>query len=96
MDKDTFRNHQPVSNLNIVSKVSEKAVASQIKLIHSRLTAITSWHTRTIIPWKPLFSLSRNKFLLLWKGKIVQLLNMLLDLLVPFDTIDLDLNIQLE
>ena len=32
LDKDTFKNYRPVSNLNFLSKVTEKAVASQIKL----------------------------------------------------------------
>ena len=31
LDKDTFKNYRPVSNLNFLSKVTEKAVASQIK-----------------------------------------------------------------
>ena len=32
LDKDTFKNYRPVSNLNFLSKVTEKALPPQIKL----------------------------------------------------------------
>ena len=72
LEKDNFKNYRPVSNLNFLSKITEKAVASQIKLHTQQFDLDTRFQSRTrpTIPQKSLFSLSRMTFSLLWKKKI--------------------------
>ena len=80
LDTDNFKNFRhAVSNLKFLSKVTEKAVASQIKLhirqfdIDNRYQSAYKAHHST----KPLFSLSRMTFSLIWNWKIVQLVRSL-------------------
>ena len=91
LDKDSFKNYHPVSNLNFLSKVTVKAVASQIKLqilpvdliINNRFQLVyKAYHSMKTI----LLTVQNDMFLAMEKKDCTALT--VLDLSAAIDTID--------
>ena len=89
LPKNEFKNYRPVSNLNFISKLLEKVVASQIKshmaqfsLDNSFQSAYKSFHSTETA----LLSVQNDIYMAMEKGQVTALT--LLDLSAAFDTID--------
>ena len=89
LPKNDFKNYRPVSNLNFLSKLTEKAVASQIKshietfnLDNPFQSAYKAFHSTETA----LLSVQNDIFSAMERGKVTALT--LLDLSAAFDTID--------
>ncbi len=89
LPKNEFKNYRPVSNLNFISKIMEKVVASQIKSHVDRFgldnefqSAYKSFHSTETA----LLSVQNDIYEAMGKGEVTALT--LLDLSAAFDTID--------
>ena len=89
LDKNNFKNYRPVSNLNFLSKLTEKAVANQIKahintfkLDNPFQSAYKAFHSTETA----LLSVQNDIYAAMGRGELTALT--LLDLSAAFDTID--------
>ena len=89
LDKNNFKNYRPVSNLNFLSKLTEKAVANQIKahiqtfkLDNPFQSAYKAFHSTETA----LLSVQNDVYTAMERGDMTALT--LLDLSAAFDTID--------
>ena len=92
LPKEDFKNYRPVSNLNYLSKLTEKVVASKIKghINNSKLdnpfqSAYKSFHSTETA----LLTIQNDIYAAMEKGRVTAVT--LLDLSAAFDTIDHDL-----
>ena len=89
LDKEVFKNYQPISNLNFISKMLERVVAVQLQT-HldeaSFMTAFQSAYRKPHSTESALLNIHNDILLNMAKGSVTALT--LMDLSAAFDTID--------
>ena len=89
LDKEVFKNYRPVSNLNVISKISERAVAAQLQTHLNEaglMTAFQSAYRKLYCTESALLNVHNYILFNMAKGSVTALT--LLDLSGAFDMID--------
>ena len=89
LDKEVFKNHRPVSNLNFISKILERVVAVQLQTHLDEaglMTAFQSAYRKHHSTESALLNIQNDILINIAKGSVTALT--LLDLSAAFDTID--------